>query len=80
MRPLRRLRRLRFESRRSFVVDGKVRALRDPAAPATARQLRLLNDLGALGIVQPGQVEPIKTADAAGAIDQLVRPPSGEPE
>jgi hypothetical protein len=39
-----------------------------------------LNALGALAIVEPGQVDPISCADAGGAIDEVLDPWSTEPK
>lgn len=67
-----RLLRRRFFHR--FVTpSGKVHELREPEGPATGRQLLKLNALGALAVVEPGQVDPIRKGDAAGAIDALTR-------
>ena len=55
----------------SFEVDGKVRVLNEPEGPATGRQLRRLNELGVLAVVEPGQVEPLTKGAAAYAIDDV---------
>ena len=53
--------------------DGKVHELRTPEGSATARQLLKLNAIGALAVVEPGQVDPIRKGEAAAALDLLVR-------
>jgi hypothetical protein len=61
--------------------SGELRELKDPEGPATPRQLRRLNDMGCLVIVEPGQATPIRKGEAAYAVS-LVRetePVDGEP-
>ena len=65
------LRLLRFAPIRSFVFEGQVRELKEPDGPPTARQLLRLNALGALAVVEPGQLGPITKGEAAGALDVL---------
>jgi len=53
--------------------SGEVRELIEPDSQPTGRQLMKLNYLGALALVEPGQVEPIQKGSAAAAIDLLTR-------
>jgi hypothetical protein len=53
-----------------FMFGGERRDLRQPEGRPTARQLLRLNDLGALALVEPGQV--ITKGAAAGALDVLL--------
>ena len=68
------IRLLRFHPITHFQFEGHVRALKEPDGPPTLRQLARLNYLGALVIVEPGQVAPITKAQAAGALDVLEEP------
>jgi len=56
-----------------FHESGAIRELIEPAGQPTGRQLLKLKYLGALALVEPGQVEPISKGKAAGAIDALTR-------
>ena len=62
---------LRFVPIRRFVFEGHVRELKEPDGPPTGRQLLRLNALGALALVEPGQLQPITKGAAAGALDVL---------
>jgi hypothetical protein len=68
------IRLLRFRPIMSFVFEGHVRDLKDPDGPPTPRQLARLNHLGALAVIEPGQLRPITKGDAAGALDVLEEP------
>lgn len=50
----------------SFIFEGNVRELKEPNGPPKPRQLARLNYLGAIGIVEPGQVGPITKAQGGG--------------
>jgi hypothetical protein len=58
----------------SFIFEGHLRELKEPDGPPTPRQLARLNYLGALAIVEPGQLGPITKGQAAGALDVLQEP------
>lgn len=62
---------LHFTPIKSFVFEGHVRELKEPDGSPTARQLLRLNALGALALVEPGQLQPITKGAAAGALDVL---------
>jgi hypothetical protein len=47
---------------------GELRELKDPEEPATPRQLRRLNEAGALVVVEPGRAIPIRKGEAAFAV------------
>jgi len=51
--------------------SGDVRELIEPDGQPTGRQLLKLNRLGALALVEPGQVEPVQKGTAAAAIDAM---------
>lgn len=56
-----------------FALGGTFRELKDPHGPPSLRQLAKLNHLGALALVEPGQARAITKADAAGALDALLK-------
>jgi hypothetical protein len=56
-----------------FLHGDAWRELRDPTGAPTARQLLRLNHVGALALVEPGQVDPISKGEAAYALDVLGR-------
>lgn len=61
--------------------DGQPHELKDPTGLPTPKQWSMLNRLGCLLVVEPGSVEPLTRADAAGAIHAARAPDSisGEP-
>lgn len=69
-----RLRLLHFTPITSFIFAGHARTLKEPAGPPTPRQLARLNHLGALAIIEPGQLDRITKGQAAGALDVLEEP------
>ena len=75
------MRALALELWTSFVTrDGEVRELKNPEGSATPRQLRRLNDAGALVVVEPGQAQPIRMGEAAYAVSLLSeREPATDP-
>ena len=60
--------------------DGEGRELKDPEAPATPRQLRRLNEAGALVVVEPGTATPLVKGSAAFAVSLVtdVEPADGQ--
>jgi hypothetical protein len=56
-----------------FVFNDVPREINDPDGPATARQLRRLNELGLLTVVEPGQVPPLTKAEAAWTLDVALK-------
>jgi hypothetical protein len=50
--------------------DGTVRQLKEPHGPATSAQLARLNRPGMLGLVRPGEAQPLTKGEAAAAIDE----------
>lgn len=65
------LRPLRCGFLTEFFSAGERRELRDPNGSPTARQLLRLNHLGALAVVEPGQLPPVTKGSAAAALDLL---------
>jgi hypothetical protein len=58
----------------SFIDEqGVRRVLNAPGETATPRQLRLLNDMGCLALIEPEQLQPIAKGEAAAALDALVK-------
>jgi len=53
--------------------QGVRRILNAPGEPATPRQLRLLNDMGCLALIEPEQLQPIAKGEAAAALDAVVQ-------
>jgi hypothetical protein len=63
------MKKLALEFWTQFVTpSGEVRELVDPEGPATVRQLRRLNAVGALVIVEPGTAKPIVKGEACYAV------------
>jgi hypothetical protein len=62
------IRRLDFEPLDWFSVAGDLRELKAPTGKPTPRQLSMLNELGCLLVVEPGQTERLDRRHAAGAI------------
>jgi hypothetical protein len=56
-----------------FVFNDVPRELNDPDGPATARQLRRLNELGLLAVVEPWQVPPLTKGQAAWVLDAALK-------
>ena len=53
-------------------VSGEWRALVEPDGPASGAQLRRLNALGMLELVDPDRAEPLTKAEAAAAISEAL--------
>ncbi len=64
---------LDFEPIDWFLVAGDLRYLKGPTGKPTPRQLSMLNQLGCLLVVEPGQAEPLDRRHASGAITAALR-------
>lgn len=62
-------RRLRLDG--FFTADREWRELRDADSPPSGAQLRRLNALGMLELVNPAQAVPLTKAEASGAIAEV---------
>lgn len=62
--------------------NGELRELKDPEGPATPRQLRRLNEAGALVVVTPGEAKRIRKGEAAHAVSLVpeAKPTDGQAE
>jgi hypothetical protein len=56
---------LRLEFWTSFTMNGELRELKEPDAPATGRQLSRLNRSGMLVVVEPGEAPVLSKGSAA---------------